>query len=409
MKFNLIKIFIIKFTFILLFFIISSISLFSIEKTVILISLDGFRYDYLFKGNTPTLDKIALDGVHAAYLQPSFPSSTFPNHLSIITGMYPENHGIIANEFKEYSTGKAFSLMDSSKFDVYWYNFEPIWLTCKKNKIITASYFWPGSDINDINKNPNYFKVFNPKIENRERINTVLKWLDTTDLARPKFITIYFDDPDVYGHKYGTQSTEFTDKLKFLDREFAYFIESLKHKNYLDSINLIIVSDHGMIDIEEKNVIDIHKILPKEYADIMVQATFCLVQPKKGKRDFCLDLLKINKSHFDFYLRDSMPRRFRYNKNQRISDIVVLAEQGWTFSWKSGEKNNYKAIHGYDNKSMEMQGIFLALGPDFKKKYKCSGLINVDIYPLICKIFGIEQRNGIDGFLNRIIHVLQNQ
>lgn len=380
------------------------------DKTVLLISLDGFRYDYTDRAFTPTLAQLADEGVRTMYLQPSYPSSTFPNHLSIVTGLYPMNHGIIANEFTEYETGKKFTISDTaSKFDSYWYIGERFWETCKKNDVVSASYFWPGSELNDKSLQPDYYEVYEHNRDYMTRVRGVLSWFDLPKEKRPQFITLYFDAPDSYAHRYGTESIELNMAIKSLDSVINQLFIGLKDRKLFDEINIIVVSDHGMTNLSKDRIIEVDKIIPEEIADITSHTAYCLIEPKEGHIEKVKELLRNNQKNYQFYDRDSIPSRYNYGNNKRISRIVMMADCGWGLSYKRKWSDKYIAAHGYDNQCKDMQGFFIAKGPDFKEKFKSAGIMNVDIYPLLANLLDIKYNHKIDGDINRIIHLLKNE
>jgi len=376
-------------------------------KHLILISLDGFRYDYLDRGITPTLSKIASDGVRAAYLQPVFPSSTFPNHISIITGLYPTNHGIFSNKFIDTITNETYAIGSKKGSNPKWFFGEPFWLTCKKNRVISASYFWPSSDLSDSSRNPDYFEIYEHKRDYLQRVNGVLSWLDLPENKRPSFITLYFDAPDTYGHQYGTYSQELNDKLAELDSVISALIQGLKYRNLFDKTNIIIVSDHGMMDFEPSKMIKFRTFLPENFAKVINNSSYLLIYPNTGYDDSVRAKLSSNANNFVFYRSDSLPPIFSVGPSSRLGKFVAIANCGWIFSENGEWKDDYVATHGYDNRCLEMQGIFIAIGPSFKKSYRSIGLRNIDIYPLLCKIFHFEIYHKIDGELIKIEHILK--
>lgn len=240
----------------LIFFFNSSLNFAQTKNYTILISFDGFRWDYSNRGFTPNLEFIKNNGVHALSLKPCFPSKTFPNHFSIVTGMYPQNHGIIANNFLDPVTGELYQVGDTTSVrNPKWYKGESIWETAKRQGVITASYFWPGSEVNLEYRRPTYYEKYEHNRDYSERINGVLNWLKLPIIIRPKFITLYFDATDTYGHRYGTNSVELNNSIMSLDSLVGKLFNGLREINLYDSTNVIIVSDHGMIDISNEMII----------------------------------------------------------------------------------------------------------------------------------------------------------
>ncbi len=403
LKANLKYIFSLQFAFILLLS-----SAFSKDiHTTILISLDGFRYDYTERGFNSTLKDVAKEGVYAAYLQPVFPSSTFPNHISIITGLYPGNHGIVANNFFDYKKNEQYSIGKPEATNSSWYLGEAFWETCRKNNVIAASYFWPSSENADEKRRPNYYHPYEHKRDYLERVNGVLDWLKLPIGEQPKFITLYFDSPDSYGHNYGSNSRELNESNKALDSVLSYFFTELKNRKIFDSLNIIIVSDHGMTDLSKERTINLKQIIPDEYATIINNSVYAFIQPKEGFNQKVYELLKQNQNYYEVYKKSEIPQRYHYKNNDRISDIFVIADCGWLFLTDRPFSDKYVATHGYDNRCMDMQATFMAIGPDFKKSYRINGLRNIDIYPLLCELYGFEIDHKIDGDLQEIIHILK--
>ncbi len=375
---------------------------------VILISFDGFRWDYLNRNLTPNINSFFDSGVKALSLMPCYPSSTFPNHLSIITGKYPQNHGIISNNFFNKHTGQKYSIRDSSVTEPFWYLGEAFWETARRQAIVTASFFWPGSEISLEYRRPNYYVPFNPKIPYIKRIDSVVSWLSLPYQKRPKFITLYFEETDNKGHNFGPNSEEVNKAIFLLDSLFGYFVQRLRQINFLDSVNIIIVSDHGMAEIEPRKVVKLWEIIDTTDFRIYSTGYIASIESNKGNLDSLYLALKHKYSNFDIYKREDVPKHFHFSNNQFIGDYVIIPNWGWSVA--SSERDyvfRIKGNHGYDNFWLDMHGIFLARGPAFKVGYQVGTLKNIDIYPLLCKIFGIIPRQDVDGKFEDISFILK--
>ena len=229
---------------------------------VILISFDGFRWDYPSRGITPNFDEIRENGVAAVSLEPVYPSKTFPNHLSIITGMYPENHGIILNEFSDPFSGARYRMSDTTAIrDGKWYLGEAFWETAERQGITTASYFWPGSELHDPARRPTYRELYEHNRPYEERIAGVLRWLQLPPAERPHFITLYFHETDTQGHNFGPDAPETNQAIQRLDSMLGLLIEGLEKIGMRAQTNLIVVSDHGMTAVNTEKIVNIEKIL----------------------------------------------------------------------------------------------------------------------------------------------------
>lgn len=402
-----------------LFLIIFLLSILSINAQnsipyTILVSFDGFRWDYPNRGITPTIRMIAENGVSALSLQPSFPSKTFPNHYSIVTGLYPQNHGLISNNMYDPIFDEYFSLGNRSAVEnSRWYRGEAIWETARKQGVITASYFWPGSEIDIEYRRPDYFHFYEHNRPYIDRINGIIDWLNLPDSERPKFITVYFDAADTDGHKYGPNSDGINNTIKSLDSLLNTLLVKLKEINLFDSTNIILVSDHGMTEVSADHIINVEELLDGFNYKTVDDGPFMFIYPETKDKSSIYFKLKENESHYKVFCKDELPEQYNYSNSHLLSDIIIIAEPGWSLV----NKNTLKAYtgqskggnHGYDNYHLDMNGVFYAMGPSFKKAYKTGTIRNIDIYPLLCEILNIKPKLNIDGKLDRIKAILKSK
>lgn len=379
---------------------------------VLLVSFDGFRWDYLNRGITPNLTKVITEGISAISFRPSFPSKTFPNHQSIITGMYPAHHGIYANSFFDPYRKEPYRLGDSvAVTNARWYLGEAFWETAERQGITTASYFWPGSEVKLDYRRPTYYEPYNHQTPYEKRVEGVINWLKLPEEKRPHFITLYFHETDDKGHHYGPNSTECNDAIKLLDGIAGKLLHELDEIKMRDSVNVIFVSDHGMTDVSKDRVINIEKILAGYNCKFRDESVLMTIEPQKDQVKTIYEILKKNETHYKVYLREEVPQYFHFNDNPLIPALVVIPDLGWNVLSNRGagrmSGDYFNGNHGYDNQQMDMHGIFLATGPSFKQGYKTGTIWNIDVYPLLCKIFGIMPRSNIDGNLERIEFILK--
>lgn len=397
----------------LIFILLISISLLAQSKPyVVLVSFDAFRWDYVNRGLTPNLDKIKSEGVYALSLKPSFPSKTFPNHQSIITGMYPAHHGIYANGFYDPFSNETYKMNDSNTVNnAKWYWGEAFWETAERQGIKTASYFWPGSEVKLYYRKPTYAETYEHARPHDDRIEGVINWLKLPQEKRPHFITLYFSDTDEKGHRFGPNSNEVNQAIQLLDGVAGKIMNRLKEINMIDSVNVIFVSDHGMTEISKDKIINVEKILEGYNCKFFDESVLMTIEPPKEKLKEVYELLKKNENHFKVYYRSEVPEYFHFSGNYLIPSLVLIPELGWNLLTEKGMKrvnDNYsKGNHGYDNQHLDMHGIFIATGPSFKKNYQTGTVWNIDIYPLLCKIFNIIPRSNIDGKAERIEFILK--
>jgi len=390
----------------LTFFLLTSLLYSQSDKNayVVLVSMDGFRWDYARQFNLPNLKQIAKEGVQAKSMRPSYPSKTFPNHYSIVTGLYPDHHGIINNAFYDTALNESFSLSTNAKNDSRFYGGNPIWNVAEQQGIKAASFFWPGSDTDQ--KRPTYYKNYDDKISYGTRIDTVIKWLQLPEKKRPHLITLYFDEPDHTGHDFGPLSPENKKMVIKMDSIMGELSSKLNQLAIGKQINLIIVSDHGMTDISnDKKVAILDYINPEWLGYKAVINPIMSLEAKAGFQDsIALALKKV--PHIKFWKSAEVPKRLHFGTNPRAHDFVIEAKKGYSLVSKR-DQDIKGGTHGYDNKEKDMHAIFYAKGPVFKVDKKVGTFQNVSVYPLIAHILGL-QIDEVDGKLSDVKTMLVN-
>ena len=373
------------------------------DQVTVIISLDGFRWDYTQWYDTPFLDRMAEEGVEAALI-PSYPSKTFPNHYTLATGLYPDHHGIIGNKFINRATGKKFSLSNREvKHDARYYGGEPIWLTAQRQGLRTAVFYWPGSDVAVQGKYPD--KYFNydqePRLTFGQRIDGILKQLRRPEAKRPQLIMAYFEQPDHNGHVYGPQAKQTRIAVMEIDKLISNLYERIQKLPISDNVNFIVVSDHGMTLTMPEKHIDARQYLKKEwYYDIEGDAPANIYVREGCADSICLALQGVD--HIRVWHRTEVPYYLHYGTNENVGDVVIDTELGWLFSDKKAE---YGGTHGYDPSYNDMHALFRAVGPAFKH-ISLPHFPNVDVYPLLCHLLGIEPAPN-DGSLNIVKRMLR--
>ena len=393
--------------YIILFLIIHTVYASDADEYVLLISMDGFRYDYLDKANTPNFDKLVNTGASAKALIPVFTSKTFPNHYSIATGMYAENHGLIANTFFANDLNKQYSIRDRNAVENgAFYGGEPIWVTAESQNVISASYFWVGSEAVIKGLQPTYWKKYNQKVSFESRIDSVISWYSKPVQSRPRLILLYFHEPDWTGHEYGPNSNETISQIENMDNVFGNLISKISKLSIYNNLNIIIVSDHGMTDVKPDRTIDLS--LVTDLSNMRVNGSgptvFISSESKKQLKQTYKQLKNIDNA--DVYWKQNIPKRFHYRNHVRIPDLLVVANEGWSLMPLGHGSSTPKGSHGYDNQLDNMKAIFMAKGPSFKKGYRRDEFENIHIYPLITHILGIKSYPNIDGDLEQVKDLL---
>ncbi len=363
------------------------------EPYVILISFDGFRYDYADRVETPNLDAIRNYGVKAESLQPVFPTKTFPNHYSIVTGAYSATHRITGNrfydkEFKEiYSLGNRDAVQDAK-----WYGAEPIWVTAERQGISSAVFFWPGSEAPVKGMYPSTYMYYDGSVPFETRIDSVITWLGRPEKTRPQLILLYFSEPDHTGHGSGPESADVDETVRQMDELLGDLLERTKQFPFADDINFIVVSDHGMTEISTERIIPLDDYI--ELSDVIsdIRGPFAQLDMKHWWQKFFISRKLHQVPHVTVYAREDIPQRFHFvNRNTR--DYLLVADKGWLISTRSDMENrpiNYIGTHGYDPEVKDMHGIFYAYGSAFQEGVQIDTFENIHIYPLICRILDLQ-------------------
>jgi predicted AlkP superfamily pyrophosphatase or phosphodiesterase len=387
-----------------------------LRPTVILISLDGFRWDYPEKYEAPTISRIAREGVRAKWMIPAFPTKTFPNHYTTATGLYPANHGIVDNNVFDFGTVFTMSKREEVE-NPRWWGGEPIWVTAEKQGQRAASFFWVGSEAKIDGIQPTIWKRYDGKIPNEERVDTVLSWLDKPSNERPTLITLYFSDTDDAGHAAGPDSSEVREAVKKLDSDIARLIEGLKKRKIDKKVNIILTSDHGMAAVDQRNAVimdDFFDPTDKTLADpVIMTGEIWQIFPKEGREAEIMEKLAGIKNA-SCWRKADIPERFKYKHGKRVAPIICVADIGWTMTTrdrqaaleKRADFPQVRGAHGFDNKHQEMQAIFIARGPAFKSGRIVEPFSNVEVYNVMCKILGLKPAPN-DGDLRRVRGMLR--
>ncbi len=381
---------------------------------VILVSLDGFRWDYVEKYHPPNLSSFIKNGVKAESLIPSFPTSTFPNHYTIATGLYPDKHGIIGNSFYSYNKNVTYDYKNGEMVeDGTFYEGSPIWVEANKANIVTASYFFVGSEADIQGIRPTYYYKFDNSVKNEVRVAQAVKWLRLPAKKRPHLITLYFSDMDNAGHKFGPNNDEEIKQALFnLDQNLGNLFKEVLATEL--PVNIIIVSDHGMVNQSTNKIIPIDSIANDDLFSTIENGTIVNIHPKKDVQiDTVLQYLRQKEDNFKTYKTENTPGFEYIPKNKDWGAIQLIPDYGYFF-WNQKQKDLYVkngittiGMHGFDSKYKEMHGIFYANGPAFKDGYETTSIKNIHIYPLMCKILGLEIPKQIDGDINQIESVLK--
>lgn len=359
---------------------------------IILVSIDGFSPDYLGKGQTPVLDGLVAGGAFGS-MRPSFPSVTFPNHYTLVTGLHPDHHGVVGNRFTDAQLG-AFTM--ASKESGFWDQGEPIWVTAEKAGVRTGTMFWPGSEVEIHGVRPSQWAPFDQGMPGDARVDRLLSWLELPVDQRPKLETLYFDIVDTAGHRNGPDSAETRAAAASVDASMGRLIEGLKARGLYDRTMLVVVSDHGMAATSPDRVVWIDDIIDPAALKIGYGGAVLTADPAPGREAEVQQKLVGRHPHMECWNKADVPARLVYGSNPRVAQIVCLVETGWLTATRDRPVTRAGGAHGYDNQAPEMAAIFIAHGPGVVAGRRLTDLDSVDVQPFLARMLGIEAPAG-DG------------
>lgn len=377
---------------------------------VILVSLDGFRYDYIEQYGVKFLSSMGQSGTRAESLIPSYPSVTFPNHYSIVTGMYPGHHGLVGNTMFDRETGDRYSLGNAKAVtNAKWYGGTPLWVLAEQQGMLSACYYWPGSEAPIQDMLPTYSYKYSERNSIENRLDEVEKWLALPEELRPHFITFYMPDVDHAGHRFGPDAPETRDAVHYVDQAMQQLNKVIENSGL--PINLIVVSDHGMLALDQGILLELPFEVNKEQLDIASNGTYTSVFVKE-KENIAMwyELIKrsIDPNLMEVYLSETLPKAFHFggedDRFNRVGDIVITAKAPYYFT-----NRPLAGSHGYDPAQVkEMHALFLATGPQIQQNLVIRSFENIHIYPLIAKILGLDyDEKMVDGKIEVVKGILQ--
>ncbi|MEW5684430.1 MAG: ectonucleotide pyrophosphatase/phosphodiesterase [Pseudomonadota bacterium] len=357
---------------------------------VILISIDGFRPDYLDRGLTPVLGGLAAGGVRGA-MRPSFPSKTFPNHYTLVTGLRPDRHGIVENNIEDPAIpGVTFKMADRQavRDRRWWDQGEPIWVTAERAGVAAAPMFWPGAEAEVRGVRPAHWLTYDEAMPMEERVDWLLARLDGGE-RRPGFLTLYFHHIDTAGHDFGPDSPEVDAMLPRVDSAIGRLVAGLGARG-LDA-NILIVADHGMAPLSDARRIFLDDLLPAGAYRYLGAGAILTLYPTPGREGEVAAALLRPHPHMQCWRKADIPARFHYGRNPRVAPFFCLPKTGWVVTTRGYKpRKPERGAHGYDPASPEMAAVFIASGPAFRKGAVLPAFDNVSVYPLLARLLGVK-------------------
>jgi len=365
---------------------------------LILISVDGFRADYFDRFQPPALTRLAAQGVRADGLIPQFPSKTFPNHYTLVTGLTLAHHGIISNNIRDAAIPGEFTLSNREvQSDPRWWGGEPIWNTAERQGRKTAAMFWPGSEVLIGGHRGTYWMPFDNDMPNAERVNKILGWLRLPEGERPSFLTLYYSDVDNAGHRSGPDSAEVKDAVMLVDKSIGDLVAGVQQIGLSDRVNYVVVSDHGMAALSPDRVIQLDDYIDVATADIVDWSPVLALTPRDGDVEKMYAALKGKHPALAVYKSSEIPVEYGLAGHPRLPAIFAIAQEGWNIAskqdvsrWGEPDHRAPGGTHGYDGRLKSMHGLFIASGPRVLRGLKVRAFDNIHVYDFMCALLGLQ-------------------
>ncbi|PKU23856.1 ectonucleotide pyrophosphatase/phosphodiesterase [Telmatospirillum siberiense] len=384
---------------------------------LILVSLDGFRADYLGRGRSPVLSALAASGVTADAMRPAFPSVTEPNHYTLVTGLYPDHHGIVYNVMEDpnLAPNGFFNHTDHRSIaDERWWNAAtPLWVGAERRGLRTAAMFWPGSDVAIHGVRPSLWKPYDGTVAPERRVDGVLEWLDLPEGQRPDFITLYFEQADEAGHAGGPDSMAVDEALGRIDGALGRLFDGLRRRNLFERVNLLIVSDHGMAATAAERVVFLDDLADPADVHVLTTGAVTELRALPGREAAVESRLLMPREHVACWRKADIPVALHYGANSRVPPFVCLAEPGWLVTSRRAMAEMQAkgrafgaGAHGYDPADPAMAALFVAHGPAFRSGVRQPAFDNVELYSLLCRLLNVPPEPN-DGQADRLLGILR--
>lgn len=364
------------------------------RDSALLISLDGFRADYLDLGITPNLSRLADEGVRAEWMTPSYPSLTFPNHYTLVTGLRPDRHGIVHNTMRDGSLGTFALSRRDAVGDGRWSGGEPVWVGAAKAGLPSATLFWPGSEAAVQGVRPTRWQPFDDTMPLAARVDTVVGWLSEPPTTRPRIATLYLETIDHDSHAHGPDSAQAHAAVRAVDVAIGRLVQALSARGMLDRTNLVVVSDHGMAAVAPGSVIAVEDMVDPLDAEMITAGQSVGFQPRPGREAQAEARLLGTHPHYTCWRKIDVPARWDYGHHPRVPAIICQMQEGWDARARADiakrSSPTTRGSHGYDPASPSMRALFIARGPAFRSGVHLPPFDNVDVYPLLTRLIGIQ-------------------
>lgn len=360
---------------------------------LVLISLDGVRAADLDAGLTPNLSRLANSGVRANWMTPSYPTLTFPNHYTLVTGLRPDRHGVVQNTMRDAQLGR-FRISDPRAVaEPRWWGGEPLWVTAERAGMPTAAMFWPGTEAPIGGVHPARWHRYDDTVTPETRVDRVLGWLDEDASTRPRLITLYFETVDEASHDHGPDSPQAREALAKVDAYVGRLVDGLRARGQLEAVNLVIVSDHGMAPVPPTQVVAVEDLVDVGDVEVITTGQSLGFEPKAGRTAAAEARLLGRHAHHECWRKAELPARWHYGMHPRVPAIVCQMDEGWDATWRAQlakrPRDHVRGSHGFDPALPSMRALFVAHGPGWRDGVRIGAIDNVDVYPALARLIGV--------------------
>lgn len=377
---------------------------------VVLVSIDSFRPDYLDRGLTPNLSRLAQQGVRARWMNPSYPSLTFPNHYTLVTGLRPDHHGIVHNTMRDAALGDFSNSNEAAVRNPAWWGGEPLWVTAEKDGLRTATLFWPGSEAPINGTWPTQWLAYDDELPMARRVDIVLGWLSRPQEQRPRLTTLYFGALDHTAHDFGPDAPQTDATIAQVDAAIGRLLDGLRKRGLRDRVNIVVVSDHGMAAVPASQALGIDTLVDPRDATYVTYGEVLGFVPRPGHEAAAEQQLLGRHPHHECWRKGELPARWHYGTHARIPPIVCQMDVGWDAETPTRlarrKPGSTRGAHGFDPADPTMRALFIAQGPAFRSGVELAPFDNVDVYPLLAKLLGIAPRPN-DGDIAPLLPALK--
>lgn len=358
---------------------------------LLLLSFDGFRWDYIDRVPTPNFHNLIDNGVMVEHVENAYITKTFPNHYSLVTGLYAETHGIVANEMYDPALNRSFSMETNSIYESQWWEEAvPLWVTIQKAGGRSGAAMWPGSDVKIHGMFPNQYLPYNASVSFETRVEWIIEWFSAPKEEAVDFGLLYWEEPDESGHILGPESSLMDAVIAGIDEKLGFLMNELKKAGLYEKVNLIVTSDHGMVQLSPDKIIELDEYVSRDLYTWVDKSPVVGILPKEGKLDEVYSKLVDANPNMVVYKKEDIPEHFHYQHNIRIMPILIESKEGWTIMQNRTAGPVMFGNHGHDNTLRSMQPVFVAHGPAFRQNYLKTSMRSVDLYPLMCHILSIH-------------------